>query len=44
MLGRGRDGGVLGRRDYTGHGEQLCEYFPSAGTGQVTVDFTVDVH
>jgi 3,4-dihydroxyphenylacetate 2,3-dioxygenase len=33
--------GVLGRREYTGHGEQLCEYFPSTGTGQVIVDFTL---
>lgn len=33
--------GTLGRDGYTGHGEQLCEYFPSTGTGQVVVDFTV---
>ena len=33
--------GVLGRDRYTGHGEQLCDYFPSTGTGQVVVDFTV---
>jgi 3,4-dihydroxyphenylacetate 2,3-dioxygenase len=33
--------GVLGREQYSGHGEQLCEYFPSTGTGQVVVDFTV---
>jgi 3,4-dihydroxyphenylacetate 2,3-dioxygenase len=33
--------GTLGRESYTGRGEQLCEYFPSTGTGQVVVDFTV---
>ncbi|MGH3450306.1 MAG: 3,4-dihydroxyphenylacetate 2,3-dioxygenase [Haloechinothrix sp.] len=33
--------GVLGGERYTGHGEQLCEYFPSTGTGQVVVDFTL---
>jgi 3,4-dihydroxyphenylacetate 2,3-dioxygenase len=33
--------GVLGRQRYTGRGEQLCDYFPSTGTGQVVVDFTV---
>jgi 3,4-dihydroxyphenylacetate 2,3-dioxygenase len=33
--------GVLGRDSYKGHGEQLCDYFPSTGTGQVVVDFTV---
>lgn len=32
--------GVLGGREYAGHGEQLCDYFPSTGTGQVIVDFT----
>ena len=31
--------GVLGRSEYHGRGEQLCEYFPSTGTGQVVVDF-----
>jgi 3,4-dihydroxyphenylacetate 2,3-dioxygenase len=31
--------GVLGRGAYTGRGEQLCDYFPSSGTGQVVVDF-----
>jgi 3,4-dihydroxyphenylacetate 2,3-dioxygenase len=31
--------GVLGHTDYHGRGEQLCEYFPSTGTGQVVVDF-----
>jgi 3,4-dihydroxyphenylacetate 2,3-dioxygenase len=34
--------GVLGRERYSGHGEQLCDYFPSTGTGQVVVDFTVE--
>lgn len=34
--------GVLGWDAYTGHGEQLCEYFPSSGTGQVVVDFSLD--
>lgn len=34
--------GVLGRQDYTGRGEQLCDYFPSTGTGQVVVDFIVE--
>jgi 3,4-dihydroxyphenylacetate 2,3-dioxygenase len=33
--------GVLGGDSYAGRGEQLCEYFPSTGTGQVVVDFTV---
>lgn len=33
--------GVLGRETYAGHGEQLCEYFPSTGTGQVVVDFSM---
>ncbi|KAA2267147.1 3,4-dihydroxyphenylacetate 2,3-dioxygenase [Solihabitans fulvus] len=33
--------GLLGWDAYTGHGEQLCEYFPSSGTGQVIVDFPV---
>jgi len=33
--------GVL-RRDCTGLGEQLCEYFPSTGTGQVIVDFPLE--
>lgn len=31
--------GILGGAAYHGHGEQLCEYFPSTGTGQVVVDF-----
>lgn len=34
--------GVLGGHGYAGHGEQLCEYFPSTGTGQVIVDFTLE--
>jgi 3,4-dihydroxyphenylacetate 2,3-dioxygenase len=34
--------GVLGGAEYVGRGEQLCDYFPSTGTGQVVVDFTVD--
>lgn len=33
--------GLLGWRRYRGHGEQLCDYFPSSGTGQVIVDFPV---
>jgi 3,4-dihydroxyphenylacetate 2,3-dioxygenase len=31
--------GVLGRDRYAGRGDQLCDYFPSSGTGQVVVDF-----
>jgi 3,4-dihydroxyphenylacetate 2,3-dioxygenase len=34
--------GVLGRERYRGRGEQLCEYFPSTGTGQVIVDFSIE--
>ena len=34
--------GVLGRDRYAGRGEQLCDYFPSTGTGQVVVDFSLD--
>ncbi|GAA3004744.1 3,4-dihydroxyphenylacetate 2,3-dioxygenase [Actinokineospora diospyrosa] len=33
--------GLLGWKDYSGRGEQLCDYFPSSGTGQVIVDFPV---
>jgi 3,4-dihydroxyphenylacetate 2,3-dioxygenase len=33
--------GVLGWDSYGGRGEQLCDYFPSSGTGQVIVDFPV---
>ncbi len=32
---------VLGWYDYTGAAEQLCEYFPSSGSGQVNVEFHV---
>jgi 3,4-dihydroxyphenylacetate 2,3-dioxygenase len=32
--------GILGGAGY-GHGEQLCDYFPSTGTGQVVVDFAI---
>ena len=31
--------GVLGWDRYGGKAEQLCEYFPSSGSGQVTVEF-----
>jgi 3,4-dihydroxyphenylacetate 2,3-dioxygenase len=30
---------ALGWDAYTGEAEQLCEYFPSSGSGQVTVEF-----
>lgn len=33
--------GLLGWDAYTGRGEELCDYFPSSGTGQVIVDFPV---
>jgi len=33
--------GVLGWDKYDGEAEQLCEYFPSSGTGQVNVEFHV---
>lgn len=33
--------GVLGGTGYTGRGEILCDWFPSTGTGQTVVDFTV---
>ncbi|CRK57839.1 3,4-dihydroxyphenylacetate 2,3-dioxygenase [Alloactinosynnema sp. L-07] len=33
--------GMLGWDAYSGKGEQLCDYFPSSGTGQVIVDFPV---
>lgn len=33
--------GILGGAGYQGHGEQLCDYFPSTGTGQVVVDFAI---
>jgi 3,4-dihydroxyphenylacetate 2,3-dioxygenase len=32
--------GALGWDRYRGHGEALCDYFPSSGTGQVNVVFT----
>ena len=31
--------GLLGWANYHGAAEQLCEYFPSSGTGQVNVEF-----
>ena len=31
--------GALGWDSYRGHGEELCDYFPSTGTGQTIVDF-----
>ena len=31
--------GLLGWSDYTGEAEVLCPYFPSSGSGQVTVEF-----
>ena len=33
---------ALGWYDYHGAAEQLCEYFPSSGSGQVNVEFHVD--
>lgn len=33
--------GALGWDGYTGRGELLCDYFPSSGTGQVNVMFTL---
>lgn len=33
--------GVLGGAQYTGAGEELCDYFPSTGTGQTVVDFSL---
>ncbi|WP_157247238.1 3,4-dihydroxyphenylacetate 2,3-dioxygenase [Nonomuraea typhae] len=33
--------GILGWKDYSGRGEQLCPYFGSSGTGQIVVDFPV---
>jgi 3,4-dihydroxyphenylacetate 2,3-dioxygenase len=33
---------ALGWYDYRGAAEQLCDYFPSSGSGQVTVEFHVD--
>jgi len=31
--------GLLGWEEYDGKAEQLCDYFPSSGTGQVNVEF-----
>jgi 3,4-dihydroxyphenylacetate 2,3-dioxygenase len=31
--------GLLGWENYRGAAEQLCDYFPSSGTGQVNVEF-----
>ncbi|UPJ60638.1 3,4-dihydroxyphenylacetate 2,3-dioxygenase [Bradyrhizobium sp. 192] len=33
---------ALGWYDYSGAAEQLCEYFPSSGSGQVNVEFHVE--
>ena len=33
---------ALGWYDYRGAAEQLCDYFPSSGSGQVNVEFHVD--
>ncbi|MDP4593372.1 MAG: 3,4-dihydroxyphenylacetate 2,3-dioxygenase [Beijerinckiaceae bacterium] len=33
--------GAIGWDQYAGKAEQLCEYFPSSGSGQITVDFAV---
>jgi 3,4-dihydroxyphenylacetate 2,3-dioxygenase len=33
---------ALGWDDYRGAAEQLCDYFPSSGSGQVNVEFHVD--
>jgi 3,4-dihydroxyphenylacetate 2,3-dioxygenase len=32
---------ALGWYDYQGNAEQLCDYFPSSGSGQVNVEFHV---
>ena len=34
--------GLLGWERYDGEAEQLCDYFPSSGSGQVNVEFHVD--
>ena len=34
--------GALGWDRYEGKSEQLCDYFPSSGSGQVTVEFHVN--
>ena len=31
--------GMLGWGDYAGEAEELCEYFPSSGSGQINVEF-----
>lgn len=31
--------GMLGWGDYAGEAEQLCDYFPSSGSGQINVEF-----
>jgi 3,4-dihydroxyphenylacetate 2,3-dioxygenase len=33
--------GLLGWENYDGEAEQLCDYFPSSGSGQVNVEFHV---
>jgi len=33
---------TLGWDEYHGASEQLCEYFPSSGSGQVNVEFHVE--
>jgi 3,4-dihydroxyphenylacetate 2,3-dioxygenase len=33
---------ALGWYDYCGAAEQLCDYFPSSGSGQVNVEFHVE--
>lgn len=35
--------GTLGGAEYQGSGEELCDYFPSTGTGQAIVDFNLTV-
>ncbi|MDH7794296.1 MULTISPECIES: 3,4-dihydroxyphenylacetate 2,3-dioxygenase [unclassified Beijerinckia] len=34
--------GVLGWDKYAGRAEELCPYFPSSGSGQITVEFHLD--
>ena len=33
--------GLLGWKDYQGKGEVICDYFPSSGTGQCIVEFSL---
>lgn len=33
--------GLLGWKDYQGRGEVICDYFPSSGTGQCIVEFSL---